>query len=125
MKMWEEKEAKKPLRERKPLPRAPENLPGGSSEKDIEKHNNIVSEYFNTEVMVKCPNCFRTFFEERIEIHLKSCTSENPHKLPPGGKAEKAEVYEGKKEAKVYKKADPDSYNKLIMRPRSLMCYIW
>lgn len=31
--------------------------------------------------MVKCPNCFRNFLDDRIQVHLKSCTSEKPHKM--------------------------------------------
>jgi len=27
-----------------------------------------------------CPNCTRTFFEDRLKIHLRSCTSNRPAK---------------------------------------------
>lgn len=30
--------------------------------------------------MARCPNCSRTFLEDRLAVHLKSCSSANPHK---------------------------------------------
>ena len=132
--LWEEKELKKPPAERKAIPVAPENLPQGTTVKDITKHNDIVNDYFNNNVMVQCPNCCRTFFEDRIEIHLRSCTSENPHKPPPGVKAgvlkeiseeEPQEYSKPRPEPKVYHKTEGNLNQKIISRPRALMCFIW
>ena len=124
---------KKPVKDRKPVPTLPEDLPLGKTAKDIDKHNNIVSDHFITNVMVRCPNCFRTFIEDRIEIHLRSCTAVNPHKLPPSmlkatEEAQKVDVdfkiYSPKHEVKVYTQKSPES-DKTNLRPKSLMCHIW
>ena len=124
---------KKPAKDRKPVPELPSDLPLGKTAKDIDKHNNIVSDHFITNVMVKCPNCFRTFLEDRIEIHLRSCTAENPHKLAPSAlKAIEEEqpsetspkVYSQKHEEKASNKLK-SSYEKTFNKPRAVMCHIW
>ena len=37
-------------------------------------------ETFEKQVMKQCPHCQRTFLEDRLAIHLRSCTAERPHK---------------------------------------------
>jgi zinc-finger of a C2HC-type len=117
------------LKERKPVPALPDNLPVGKTLKEIEQHNNLVSDAFTANVMVHCPNCYRTFIEDRIEIHLKSCTPDHPHKPPPSINKN----LDKKEEIKVYSPTtNPKSINtyqktpeKEIIRPKTLMCYIW
>jgi hypothetical protein len=125
--MWEEREMRKPPSQRKPLPQPPQDLPLSATRKAIDEHNALVYESFNQNVMVRCPNCFRTFLEDRIEVHLKSCTSENPHKIAPSA----AKIPEIIEKVKTYAPIAPKSpvarsgYDKMNMKPRALMCHIW
>ena len=82
-KLWEEREARKPIGERKPVPTAPVEIPVGKSMRNIDEHNAIVYEAYNTHVLVECPNCTRTFADDRLNVHLRSCTQDNPHRPPP------------------------------------------
>lgn len=99
--------------------------------KNIESHNNIVSESFNNQVMARCPHCLRTFLEDRIEIHLRSCTADNPHKpsAAVGKSLEGRDIktYTKQVELKTYQPADPNQelINKLACKPKTLMCHIW
>lgn len=105
------------------MPSLPSNV---SNIKNIDKYNTIVSDAFNTQVMVKCPNCSRTFLEDRIEVHLKSCRADNPCKPPPSKTQEKSENSEAKiysaKKTKIY---SPEKNEKTFAKPRALMCHIW
>ena len=140
--MWEDRELNKSPRERKPVPVAPKDLPVGTSFQEIEKHNAIVSDSYNKNVMVQCPNCLRTFIEDRLQVHLKSCTSENPHKKPPNAaiieslstavsmkiprdsvevmKNQTVKIEKGSTPAKVGYK-NPVTF----LRPKAIMCHIW
>jgi hypothetical protein len=128
-KIWEERESRKPPRERRPVPAMPENLPGGLTSTALEKRNNLVNEAFTSQVMIQCPNCSRTFLEDRIEVHMKSCTSENPHKPPPtAGKkqGQNSEVKEYSPKQRVYEsKKNENSYEKSLVKPKAFMCHIW
>mmetsp|Transcript_33350 Transcript_33350/g.58491 ORF Transcript_33350/g.58491 Transcript_33350/m.58491 type:complete len:355 (-) Transcript_33350:43-1107(-) len=84
--LWEERESKKPKKERKPLPQAPSEIAIGGVQ-DIEAHNKAASAAFEEQVMRQCPNCYRTFLEDRLEIHLRSCRPDRPHKLVGTGAA--------------------------------------
>lgn len=137
--MWEERELQKLPRDRKQVPVLPTEISSEKSVKSINKYNAIVSEAFTNNVMVRCPNCFRTFLEDRIEIHLRSCTSENPHKIAPSiAKIEESKLsedpiktYSQKSEPKTpnstskTKTAAPSAYEKSFSRPRALLCHIW
>jgi len=79
-KLWEERESKKPKSKRRPVPQAPSEIPVSGSATDIDFHNQRAFAYFESKVMKPCPNCQRTFLEERLPIHLRSCTAEKPHK---------------------------------------------
>lgn len=35
---------------------------------------------YTSKSMVQCPNCARKFLEDRLHVHLRSCTAENPCK---------------------------------------------
>ena len=94
--------------------------------KNIESHNAIVAEAFNNNVMARCPNCFRTFLEDRIEVHLRSCTADNPHKP-----SKTLETEELKTDIKTYSKPKIKTYEadenkpKGFNKPKALMCHIW
>ena len=84
---WEQAEAQKPKHLRRPLPSIPTNdLPVSMSRDDLETRNKKAMDTFEKQAMKQCPNCFRTFLEERLEVHLRSCTAERPHKPVPRGK---------------------------------------
>lgn len=78
---WEQAEALKPKHLRRPLPTAPslDPLPSMSRE-ELEKRNQKAMDTFEKQAMKQCPNCFRTFLEDRLDVHLRSCTAEKPHK---------------------------------------------
>ena len=89
-----------------------------------------MSEAFTNNVMIECPHCSRTFLEDRIQIHLKSCTSENPHKPPPINPSRSPDV---KKFRSTEKPANPltksenftDNFQKTLIKPKAVMCHIW
>ena len=71
---WVKIEEKKPKHLRKPLPPEPLERSGAG----LEAYNRAASEAFNTAVLVPCEFCGRTFLEEKLAIHNRSCTRENP-----------------------------------------------
>ena len=79
-KLWVDRENRKPKRERRPLPQPPTETPIVSSGRNIDRHNEMVSQAFEQNVLKPCPHCARTFLEDRLQIHLRSCTADNPHK---------------------------------------------
>ncbi|CAG9312144.1 unnamed protein product [Blepharisma stoltei] len=79
-KKWEEKEALKPPKMRKPVPTAPQAALGRTTQANIDKYNESASKAFESQAMARCPNCSRTFLEDRLEVHLRSCTSAKPHR---------------------------------------------
>ena len=81
-KVWEERESKKPKRERKPLPKAPEQLTkprsgGRISSRALEEQNNAAFEAYNSTALSACPHCNRTFLEEPLKRHMKVCRPES------------------------------------------------
>lgn len=44
----------------------------------LDEINRIASEAFNNEALARCAFCGRTFLPEKLAIHNKSCTAENP-----------------------------------------------
>jgi hypothetical protein len=49
----------------------------------IEYNQNAFSN-FDTQAMVPCPNCQRTFLADRLEIHSRSCKAGKPLKMRAG-----------------------------------------
>lgn len=45
---------------------------------DIEELNRLATATFNTETLETCNFCGRTFLAEKLKIHNRSCTSDNP-----------------------------------------------
>eukprot|EP00929_Paragymnodinium_shiwhaense_P024615 TRINITY_DN1508_c1_g1_i1.p1 TRINITY_DN1508_c1_g1~~TRINITY_DN1508_c1_g1_i1.p1 ORF type:complete len:777 (+),score=164.11 TRINITY_DN1508_c1_g1_i1:167-2497(+) len=68
-KKWEQQESKKPEGQRRPVPSLPENEAGISR----DEYNTLAAKRFNTEALMPCPNCARTFLPDRLEVHLRSC----------------------------------------------------
>jgi hypothetical protein len=91
------REALKDPRERKKLPEDPmERLGRGGNESaspdkispsqdganaeglSLEDINKLATEAFNNEALSRCAFCGRTFLQEKLAIHNRSCTAENP-----------------------------------------------
>ncbi len=56
------------------------NSNGGNGEGglSLEELNKLASEAFNTETLSQCAYCGRTFLPEKLLIHNRSCTADNP-----------------------------------------------
>lgn len=98
--LWIKREEKKPKNERKPLPEDPfinanhhntistagAHSPGGSgggfsseiSTSQLEAMNAVAQNSYNDVALFKCEWCGRSFLEEKLKIHNRSCTEENP-----------------------------------------------
>jgi hypothetical protein len=88
--LWVAREEQKPLRERKPLPEDPmlkytsggETLPAinGAPAKamTLDETNALASQAFNAVALETCKYCGRTFLAEKLVIHNRSCTLDNP-----------------------------------------------
>jgi hypothetical protein len=87
--LWIAREAEKDPRDRKKLPEDPmlklgvggDSEDGGSpmpTAKQLEEINKLSSAAFNTEALDTCAFCGRTFLPEKLLIHNRSCTAENP-----------------------------------------------
>lgn len=52
---------------------------GGSTEgMSLDEINRMATDAYNNEALSKCAFCGRTFLPEKLAIHNKSCTAENP-----------------------------------------------
>eukprot|EP00904_Undaria_pinnatifida_P010677 jgi/Undpi1/673/HiC_scaffold_10.g04137.m1 len=80
--MWEAKQEGLPAAERKPLPTEPKVAveQGHEDAGLLEAQNEAATQVFNNEALQACEHCGRTFMEDRLKIHQKSCTSEKPAK---------------------------------------------
>ena len=85
----------------------------------------MVSEAFTNNVMVQCQNCLRTFLEDRIEVHLRSCTSENPHKTVTGATRNPEMRQHAAKPPSEEKKSPQSPSPDTKIMPKTLMCHIW
>jgi len=94
-KLYQEKQANLPPRERKALPEKIDYSSlmsrglGGSESQDagalVDKLNEEARETSNS-LMESCSNCGRTFNPDRLVVHNRSCTADRPHKkLVSGG----------------------------------------
>uniref|UniRef100_A0A915CYX8 C2H2-type domain-containing protein n=1 Tax=Ditylenchus dipsaci TaxID=166011 RepID=A0A915CYX8_9BILA len=73
---WKIANQKLPKSQRRPEPVEPEIIRVGGKI-DYEATNNAAYEAAMAQLL-KCENCGRTFAPERLRIHQKSCTKENP-----------------------------------------------
>lgn len=46
----------------------------------MEVYNEQAYNKWDTEALIACPNCERTFLPDRLEIHLRSCKADRPLK---------------------------------------------
>ena len=54
---------------------------GGNTAKKIEMYNEAAYSKWDTEALVPCSNCGRTFLPDRLQIHLRSCKPGKPLKM--------------------------------------------
>lgn len=86
-KKWEDTEAQKPPRERRPVPQAPElpvDVPVGATQGDLDRRNAAAMTAFEEQAMMQCEHCGRTFLAERLPVHQRSCTAEHPARAVVG-----------------------------------------
>lgn len=132
-KKWEDEEAKKPKKERRPLPQPPKDFDNikikGSSMKQSEMDalNEEAFNKFNDESRVPCQNCGRKFLPDRLEVHLRSCKPKN------GGAASGKTAAPTKSNGSFKSNASSASTNtpakesggsKTFTMPPALICYI-
>lgn len=79
-KKFEEEESKKPKNLRRPVPTTTVSYETLSnlSPAQLEQHNEMAFKNYNDTVLQRCENCGRTFLPDRLTIHQRSCTSNNP-----------------------------------------------
>ena len=122
VKLWEERESKKPPGQRRPVPPDPADALGvaaagpdprgaahggarGGHESQsfdqadaramqdrLDAVNAAAQQSFNSVAMVQCEHCGRTFMEERLAKHQASCTADNPMRRVGSVRAGKAPV---------------------------------
>jgi hypothetical protein len=130
--LWIAREAEKDPRERKKLPEDPmlkfAGGGGGGSDggspmptaKDLEEINKLSTAAFNTEALDTCAFCGRTFLAEKLVIHNRSCTAENPaRKLTDGVKRGGAPTYSPAPTPTKSSSAPDTSANNTPARPSS------
>ena len=94
--MFDKWEAQKPLKDRRRCPDDPMKymMTGGSgggigvgdgyranmSRSDLDELNAASQRAWSDGVLVKCQHCVRTFLPEKLSIHQRSCTAQNPAK---------------------------------------------
>ena len=78
--LWVAREALKDKRDRKDLPQDPPNL---CVETELDEINRLANEIYNTVSLDTCEFCGRSFLIERLLIHNRSCTADNPAKRLP------------------------------------------
>jgi len=97
LKLFEDRERQKPLKERKPTPvdpltqmmaRAPEKFSGGvnleGNVKHLEELNKASAATWSEDALEKCQHCGRTFAGGALVKHQKSCTRHAPAKSVGG-----------------------------------------
>ena len=92
-KLFEAREAQKPIKDRKSCPKEPEALQsflnGNDSNQSRRSVSNLISDEIYSQLqkettenaiagLCKCEYCGRTFVEDKLAIHHKSCSAENP-----------------------------------------------
>ena len=94
--LWESRQALLPKKERKPCPADPgmghvghndagdanDAIHGGGphSQEALDEMNRLASEAYNSVALSTCAHCGRSFLNEKLIIHNRSCTAEHPGK---------------------------------------------
>jgi len=135
-KRWEDEEAQKPARERRPLPQPPKDFDlvktkgSGMKQQEMDALNEEAFHKFNDESRVPCPNCARKFLPDRLVVHLRSCKGNGSHEKTtpsprPKEKDEENSVASTSPGSKISPVKSPSSSGpKIATKPKALICYI-
>ncbi|XP_070541833.1 zinc finger protein 474-like [Ptychodera flava] len=97
--------------QRRPLPKKPQEFPGGASVQEM----NEAAWQSSQANLVPCPNCKRTFNPDRLSVHLRSCKSGSGAKSAGRGRAQ----------ASSHSNTPPAPTKTPVMRrPPTVICYI-
>lgn len=75
---FEADEARKPASQRRAVPNVDLTAVKGMSAAQLEAHNAAAFEHWNEKMLSQCGNCGRSFLPDRLAIHQRSCTADNP-----------------------------------------------
>ncbi|CAI5454520.1 unnamed protein product [Caenorhabditis angaria] len=79
LKKWHAENEKLPKSKRRAEPVKPDAVIAHDGKVDVEATNEVL--WKNSQgLMVECEHCGRKFKEDRLEVHQRSCTSDNPAK---------------------------------------------
>ncbi|EFP04095.1 hypothetical protein GCK72_023142 [Caenorhabditis remanei] len=79
LKKWHAENEKLPKSKRRAAPVKPDAVIGNDGEVDAVATNEVL--WKNSQgLMVECEHCGRKFNEDRLSVHQRSCTAENPAK---------------------------------------------
>uniref|UniRef100_A0A1I7TZ39 C2H2-type domain-containing protein n=1 Tax=Caenorhabditis tropicalis TaxID=1561998 RepID=A0A1I7TZ39_9PELO len=79
LKKWHAENEKLPKSKRRAAPVKPDAVVGDDGRIDAEATNEVL--WKNSQgLMVECEHCGRKFNEDRLSVHQRSCTAENPAK---------------------------------------------
>nr|CDJ88174.1 zinc finger protein 474-like [Haemonchus contortus] len=88
---WHIENKKLPKSQRRSEPKRPEVVMDENGEVDVEATNEV--RWDNAQkLLVQCENCGRRFAEDRLSVHQRSCTPENPAKSVYKGKQKSRSV---------------------------------
>lgn len=104
----------------------------------MNAYNDDAQKTYNEKAMDRCPNCGRTFVPDRLIVHLRSCKPKNDSGMGGGAGKSLGPDKSGFKAsgggtvssgggsgADSMSKSFGSSPQKAIVRPKTLMCYIW
>ncbi|XP_066914973.1 zinc finger protein 474-like isoform X1 [Clytia hemisphaerica] len=88
IKKWHAENKKLPKHLRRKMPTKPDysKLASGDYDGNYVDQMNDAAYKAAQEQLIPCGNCGRTFLPERLQVHQKSCTVDNPMKSRTGGK---------------------------------------
>ena len=82
-------------------------------------------------VMSHCPNCYRTFFQDKLDAHIKSCKPNNVQRLNQNPARSFQNIVNKDlksiepSKSKQSPTLSPIPIEKFKVRPKAIMCHIW
>ncbi|XP_051645429.1 zinc finger protein 474 [Manacus candei] len=123
LKKWHIENDQLPKHLRRPEPRKPEVLPGGSY--TLTDENEAAYQSAQAQ-LVPCGNCGRTFFPERLPVHERCCRGgSSAHKSGKGPRSGAgSERYDQSENHQGMSGTASAAQAKVIKRPPTVICYI-
>lgn len=90
-KLWNQRQKLRPKSERKPAPA----LKGDTSHMSRQERNELALDIHRDGALVPCRYCDRTFYPDRLLVHMKSCARNHGAKAP---ELERADMWEAPKD---------------------------